>query len=71
MDGEAVLCPLFKSFKEDEIRCASHVPDASAVILKYRNKQACKTQREVFCERCWKRCEHYLSWRHMRWDDTE
>ena len=73
VDGEAVLCPLFKSFQteKNEIRCASHVADASSVVLKYKNVKACETQRKVFCEGCWYRCEHYRSWKHMRWEDEE
>jgi hypothetical protein len=69
VDGETILCPLFKSFNANEIRCASHVPDASSVVIKYRRADACETQRKIFCEREWKRCEHYRSWKHMRWDD--
>jgi len=69
VDGEAILCPFYKSFTNNEIRCASHVPDASAIIIKYRRADACETQRKVFCEGCYKRCEHYIAIKHFRWPD--
>jgi hypothetical protein len=30
---------------------------------------ACRKQRKMFCEGCWDRCEHYLSWKHFNWED--
>ena len=68
-EGEAVLCPLFKGFTNNEIRCESHVPEASCVIIRYRNDKNCDKQRKLYCEENWKRCEHYLSWLHMKWED--
>lgn len=68
-DGENVLCPLFKSFTEHTIRCDSHVPDSNAIEIRYRDTKKCNTQRKIFCEGCWERCEHYRSWYHMRWED--
>lgn len=55
VDGETINCPLWKSFTDYEIRCESHVPDSSSVILKYRDAKACEIQRKTFCEKCWKR----------------
>ena len=68
-EGEAVLCPLFKSFSPNTIRCESHVPDSNAVEIRYRDTRKCDLQRKLYCEGNWKRCEHYLSWKHMRWED--
>lgn len=68
-EGEAVLCPLFKSFTQNSIRCESHVPDSNAVEIQYKSTNKCETQRTLYCEGNWKRCEHYLSWLHMRWED--
>lgn len=68
-EGENVLCPLFVAFTENEIRCQPHVPDAAAVIVRYSNKEACRSQRKMYCEGCYRRCEHFLSWMHFRWED--
>lgn len=67
--GENILCPLFVSFTDNELRCQSHVPDANACILRYSDQEACRNQRKMYCEGNWKRCEHYLSWEHWRWED--
>ena len=69
--GEDVLCPLFVSFSDYEIKCQSHMPDASSTVIKYSNLNYCKTQRSVFCEGCWERCEHYRTWKHFRWEEDE
>lgn len=68
-DGENVLCPLFVSFTDNELRCHPHVPEAAATIIRYADKKACWQQRKMYCEGCWKRCEHYLAWQHFRWED--
>lgn len=68
-EGENILCPLFVSFTENEIRCKPHVPDSSSTIHRYADRAACKLQRNMYCEGCWKRCEHYLSWLHFTWED--
>ena len=68
-EGENILCPLFKAFTGNEIRCESHVPESSAVVIRYRSEEACNKQRCLYCEDQWKRCEHYLAWKHLNWED--
>ena len=70
-DGEAVLCPLFRAFDNSWIRCESHIPDSETVEIRYSNTHRCEMQRKTFCEGCYKRCEHYRSWLHMKWIDDE
>lgn len=70
-EGENVLCPFFVSFSDNEIRCESHVPDANAAILRYADREACRRQRKLYCEGSYKRCEHYLSCIHFRWEDDD
>ena len=70
-DGEYVLCPLFVAYSDYEIRGKPHVPDAAATIHRYSDKTSCYNQRKFFCEGCWKRCEHWLTWKHFRWEDEE
>ena len=70
-EGEYVLCPLFISFTDNELRCESHVPDANATIMRYAEKEKCRTQRRLYCEGDWRRCEHYLAWKHFRWEDED
>lgn len=69
VEGEYIKCPIWKSYAPTEIRCESHVPECSACILKYRTADACEKQRKLFCEENWERCEHYIAWKHMRWED--
>ena len=68
-EGENVLCPLFIAFTENELRCESHVPEANAAIMRYGDREACRRQRRLYCEGDWKRCEHFLAWKHFRWED--
>lgn len=68
-NGENIVCPLFKSNTENEIRCESHVPECQVTVLKYRDRRKCEKQRRIYCQENWKRCEHYLSWLHMKWED--
>lgn len=68
-EGEAVLCPLFKAFTPNTIRCESHVPESNIVEIRYRDTEKCDKQRKLFYEGEWKRCEHYRSWLHMKWED--
>lgn len=69
--AESVLCPLFRAYRQNGIRCASHVPESSTVEICYQNSAACEKQRKLFCEGEWQRCEHYRSWEHMNWIDEE
>lgn len=68
-EAEYVLCPLFREFTKNTIRCESHVPDSNTIEIRYRDVKKCETQKKLYCEGNWKRCEHYLAWRHMRWED--
>ena len=70
-EGEYVLCPLFTAFLPNEIRCRAHVPEALGISIRYSDRQACERQRKIYCEGIWKRCEHYLCWKHMMWDEEE
>ena len=69
--GENVLCPLFVAFTENELRCSPHMPEAAATIIRYSDRQACWSQRKLYCEGNWKRCEHYLAWKHFNWEDDD
>ena len=70
-ESEAILCPLFREFSASTIKCESHLPDSETVEFRYSDTARCKTQRTVFCEGIWKRCEHYRSWMHMKWSDED
>ena len=50
-------------------RAESHVPESSLVEIQYRSPKKCETQRKLYCEQNWKRCEHYLAWKHLRWEE--
>ena len=71
--GKAVLCPLYKSndFNHSWIRCESHIPDSQIVEIRYANTHRCEEQMHIFCEGCYKRCEHYRAWKHLKWMDEE
>lgn len=68
-NGEKVLCPCFRATGKCEIWCESHVPESNQVVIKYRNAEAQKKQIKLYCECNYKRCEHYLSVKHMKWED--
>lgn len=67
--ADHILCPYFKAHSEREILCESHVPDSKSVVLKFDSEHKKKTQQRIFCEGEYKRCEHYLSVKHFRWED--
>ena len=69
INGENIVCPCFKADGEKEIWCESHVPECGLVILKYRSSGARAKQEEIYCKENYKRCEHFLSVKHMRWED--
>ena len=68
-EDESVLCPLFRACTPHTIRCERHVPDSNTIEICYQNQQRCEKQKKIYCEGNWKRCEHYVSWLHMRWED--
>lgn len=70
-EGEYVICPLFVAFTDNELKCHPHVPEATTTILRYSNKTACWNQRKLYCEGNWKRCEHYIAWKHLMWEDED
>lgn len=67
----STLCPLFRAASQNWIRCESHVPDSETVEIRFRHESRCSKQKRIFCEGCYERCEHYLSWRHMKWEEDE
>ena len=67
----SMRCPLFKACSPNWIRCESHVPDSEVVEIRFRHESRCSKQKRIFCEGCYERCEHYRSWKHMKWEDEE
>lgn len=67
--GENILCPCFRASGEKEIWCESHVPESSGVVIRYRNAGTLKKQIEIYCKQNYQRCEHFLSVKHMKWED--
>lgn len=70
-DDKYILCPLYIAHTDNEIRCKPHVPDATATIIRYKNRESCASQRKLFCEGCWSRCENYITWKHWTWEDED
>ena len=68
-EAENVLCPLFRAYTTNAIRCESHVPDSTTIEIRYQDPKKCDLQRKLYCEGNWKRCEQFLSWKHMRWEE--
>lgn len=68
-ESESIVCPCFRASSEKELWCESHVPESSMTVLRYRNAGALKKQIEIYCKENYKRCEHYLSVKHMKWED--
>lgn len=67
----SMRCPLFRACSSNWIRCESHVPDSEIVEIRYKHESRCIRQKQIFCEGCYERCEHYRSWLHMKWQDDE
>ena len=68
-ERDEMLCPAFRGCTEYEIRCESHIPESSSVVIRYTNNRLCEKQKRLFCEGEYKRCEHYITLKHMKWDD--
>ena len=68
-EGERIICPIYICYREKEIWCQAHVPEASATVIRYRNRTGCEKQMALFCEGEWERCEHYRAWKHFMWED--
>lgn len=69
-EGENVLCPLFIVYRENEIQCESHIVEARSTIIRFADRNKCRMQKELYCEKHWKKCEQYLSYKHfIDWED--
>ena len=64
-----ILCPYFKAHSEREILCESHMPDCKSVLFRFDSAEKKKNQQHIFCEGCYKKCEHYRSVKHFKWED--
>lgn len=69
INGENIICPCFKAMNDREIWCESHVPECGTTVLRYRNTNALRKQTEIYCKENFKRCEHFLSVKHMKWEE--
>ena len=65
------VCPLFVGTKEREIHCLPHVPDSRRTAVIFETPEGMRKQKRIFCEGCFERCEHYLSWKHFQWVEDE
>ena len=70
-DDKYILCPLYVAHTDNEIRRKPTFPETVATRYRYKTRDSCASQRKLYCEGCWKRCEHYLTWVHFRWEDEE
>lgn len=70
-NGEKIVCPCFKRMaaKEREIWCESHVPECTLSVLRYRQIDAFVKQVEIYCKDNYKRCEHFLAVKHLKWEE--
>ena len=67
----SMRCPLFRACSSNWIRCESHVPDSEIVEIRFKHESRCATQKKIFCENMYERCEHYQSYIHMKWEDVQ
>ncbi len=65
----APICPLFTAHSDKEIICKSHMTGADRVSLLYWSKANLEMQLTLFCGQNYKKCEHYLSYKHFKWED--
>ncbi len=66
---KAPICPLFIAHSDKEIICKSHMTGADRVSLLYWSKANLEMQLNLFCGQNYKKCEHYLSYKHFKWED--
>ena len=52
----SVKCPFFRDMPENTIKCEG-LGDARSVQLNYGCRADKRRQLEIFCERCWEKCE--------------
>lgn len=63
------ICPIFVSYKTNEIECKAHLTDAHTTILRYTNRDYAEFQHRQYCCENYKYCEQYRSYQHFRWLD--
>ena len=69
---EKGMCPLFLHYGELDISCRAHVGDAKWTTIHYPTQQMREQQMRCYCQtQCFRRCEHYLSWKHFAWEEDE
>lgn len=68
--ADDILCPMFHAHNDRNILCEGHVPDTRAEI-KFRSTAQKNQHEKIFCEGCYKKCEHYISVMHFRWEEDK
>lgn len=66
--ADDILCPFFRAQSEKAILCEGHIPD-TRVEIKFNTKSEKNKQQEIFCEGCFKKCEHYITVSHFKWNE--
>ena len=68
--AQFILCPLFCAHSERKILCEGHIPN-TRTEQQFKTKGEKTQQQTIFCEGCYKKCEHYISVMHFRWNEDE
>lgn len=66
-----IQCPFFVAHGETEIVCEAVIPGAKYSCTRFERPEDKRIQQKNYCEKCFTRCEKYISIMHWRWPEDE
>lgn len=63
-----ILCPFFKSHGSREIICEAEI-EGCVCGIRFDTGEKKEWFKQCYCEKEYKRCEHYLSVMHWKWEE--
>lgn len=66
-----IKCPFFVAHGGREIVCEAIIPGAKCAVTRFVSEKAKSFHQNTYCEKCFNRCENYISIIHWRWPEDE
>lgn len=66
-----ICCPFFVAHNGREIVCEAVIPGAKSSVTRFASEKAKAFHQHTYCEKCFNRCENYISIMHWRWPEDE
>ena len=63
-----IQCPYFVAHSKTEIKCQGDLPDAGT-IHRFKTERDKTIQQEVFCEKYFRKCPHFINIERWGWDN--